>query len=477
MWRSYAVRVPALLGILLILCALFPHEQQGFLEFCTIQERLSLSQASHDAGYGALQSSYGWRRRTETPIDSLWRVTNRVERFANRTRGFLTVTRLSGCADLGTDFSEDPLTMLMYESFYGPDEFRFLIEGPEIIAPEQMHRGRCLYEFEYEVSTHGNYRFVLYHTRSNYDSADEVSKTFPPLHYDDLLGQQYWIMFAERAAIDVVNSVKVAAAVVPLCPSSPSGRYVVKAVSSRVRQFSHGPPIRFHSRLDSSEHVEWIPYDCSLQGSKLRLRMRVLFVGDSHMRHTFAFFLAQCGAVSRAVKGQKSLSCSDSLVNSDCNGAKLCFFHDTMGSQYESRINATDWDAVVINFGVWPLSYQGHWTVRGYADQVRKFFKYAKSNLLGLCVVWVSSVGYPLRRDPHIVSLNDTRTLVRTSMFNRVATYEANRAGIQSVDAFSLSRALLEHSPDGSHYPFSVFQSPLRKMILTAIRSCETKDV
>ena len=82
---------------------------------------------------------------------------------------------------------------------FGPDELTLELEGPEIVWMMQRHLGQCKYMFEYRVETPGLYRLVARSYRGNFESINEVQGGvggpyyFPPIHYDDLVGEWAWI--------------------------------------------------------------------------------------------------------------------------------------------------------------------------------------------------------------------------------------------------------------------------------------------
>lgn len=82
---------------------------------------------------------------------------------------------------------------------FGPDELTMELEGPEIVWMKQEHLGECKYRFEYRVAEPGLYRLVAWSYRGGFESINEVQGGsggpyyFPPIRYDDLVGEWAWI--------------------------------------------------------------------------------------------------------------------------------------------------------------------------------------------------------------------------------------------------------------------------------------------
>jgi hypothetical protein len=62
----------------------------------------------------------------------------------------------------------------------GPDDISVWLEGAELIAPLGRHVGDCTYDFTFRATIPGVYRVVAVVTRSDWDSLDEVEKSYPP---------------------------------------------------------------------------------------------------------------------------------------------------------------------------------------------------------------------------------------------------------------------------------------------------------
>jgi hypothetical protein len=96
--------------------------------------------------------------------------------------GVLRLVRAVGCnPDIDKSrMAYDDAAIAAVAEALGPDDISVWLEGAELIAPLGRHVGDCTYDFTFRATIPGVYRVVAVVTRSDWDSLDEVEKSYPP---------------------------------------------------------------------------------------------------------------------------------------------------------------------------------------------------------------------------------------------------------------------------------------------------------
>ena len=109
------------------------------------------------------------------PVDITKKITVEQCKLTSMT-GLFRVTKTTLCKE-GMTFTSDAWVQKWVTTEYGPDEFDFHLEGPELIAldvpPTRNYLGNCISEMPYHLMVPGKYHVNMVWWRENYISHSE----------------------------------------------------------------------------------------------------------------------------------------------------------------------------------------------------------------------------------------------------------------------------------------------------------------
>ena len=109
------------------------------------------------------------------PVDITKKITVEQCKLTSMT-GLFRVTKTTLCKE-GMTFTSDAWVQKWVTTEYGPDEFDFHLEGPELIAldvpPTRNYLGNCISEMPYNLMVPGKYHVNMVWWRENYISHSE----------------------------------------------------------------------------------------------------------------------------------------------------------------------------------------------------------------------------------------------------------------------------------------------------------------
>ena len=89
----------------------------------------------------------------------------------------------------GPAFAEEPPPAMVEDAWdLGPDEFFFLLEGPEFLKPRGVHVGGCRYVFPFTLTLPGAFRLLLLALRSDWLALEETGGAVAALPYPSGMG-------------------------------------------------------------------------------------------------------------------------------------------------------------------------------------------------------------------------------------------------------------------------------------------------
>jgi hypothetical protein len=183
-------------------------------------------------------------------------------------QGKFVVQRLHDCS-LEKSFLYDKAIEGELRDRFGPDELTLELEGPEFVWLEQEHVGSCKYNFAYRVKTPGIYRVVGFSYRGDFESLNEKQESdyyFPPILYDNLVGDSVWIDLSLREGDTFTeNTYKKHAKCTKL--DSP-GRWVhrtgINIFKNVTVQHKARPKGTGRGWAINPREYRWSPYNCNL---------------------------------------------------------------------------------------------------------------------------------------------------------------------------------------------------------------------
>ena len=99
------------------------------------------------------------------------------------------ITRLVGCR-APRDVATSAETLSRFVRRFGPDEIEVMLEGAELLPCETSHLGACRYLARCGVVRKGGtYHLLAMHMRSQYDALDEKRPDWPPMQWDQIVGE------------------------------------------------------------------------------------------------------------------------------------------------------------------------------------------------------------------------------------------------------------------------------------------------
>lgn len=403
--------------------------------------------------------------------------------------GRFIVHKAIGCSD--RDFSSDGLYRRMAHRLCGPDEFQFVLEGPELIDLRSalQYHGSCTYVFPFNVTIDGTYHLHLVLQRENWAGADETDPRWPVAHCDQPLGNHVFLSFGQlnrtHSALQAAQSgdwLHRCQLKPPLHGAVDSSWYAYmrgRWVSTRIHPADVAEmflPVK-NPELKGGcwrappvvplEAYQWQPYQCkqryfAAQEARECIRdQHLVFRGDSHMRVLFnALMQLACGAEQQGTWTNDY--CHDDARHGQglCPGPawkNLCVVNDTVGEAGPGCVvdkGGCGRGVTIANFGHHPASGFHHWTNAKYRKRVDEYvqqLKQAPAERLRSEFMWMQSNHMMLRKDPFIMTFEDWRTLSRLAIMNDYADTRMQELGVSILPAFVQTGAIRHMDPDISH--------------------------
>ncbi len=393
------------------------------------------------------------------------------------------ITRLVGCR-APRDVAGSAETLSRFVRRFGPDEIEVMLEGAELLPCNVSHRGACRYLARCGIVRRGGaYHLLAMHLRSNYDALDEKRSDWPPLQWDQLVGEG-----AVLELPSVANRPQRDAEPTDVCDEAcgrhvASGRWVdARATPPSVQPV--GTLTRVGERVRrlwvTPSRYEWQPTDCAMRDWTLPLltgclrsaSVRALrVVGDSHASTLFGQLISalKWDADPRTLKAPAR---GDSLFERTATVASdgVVAFKDYNEHLYHrspDAFGAGNGTAVLVNFGQheaaarMPLELFEAKVRAWAADAVRWRAAGAHRH-----VFWLTGViGIP-RTDGYVRGHGDGRTIHRSILFNDAASRIAVDATIPLIDNTAPIRAFPLLTKDSAHYTDPVFRLHMPNVVL-----------
>jgi hypothetical protein len=246
-------------------------------------------------------------------------------------QGKFVVQRLHDC-NLEKSFLYDKAIEGELRDRFGPDELTLELEGPEFVWLEQKHVGSCKYHFAYRVETPGLYRLVGYSYRGGYESLNEKQEPeyyFPPIQYDNLVGDSVWIDLNHREG-DISAEITHKKKRLKCTKLNSPGRWVHKTginiFKNATVQHKARPRGTGRGWAINPREYRWSPYDCYLesftnsQAGDCLSNRGIQFRGDSHTRILFNHLMSfSCGVVP----GEMCFSGKSESEHAPCRASKV----------------------------------------------------------------------------------------------------------------------------------------------------------
>jgi hypothetical protein len=399
--------------------------------------------------------------------------------------GTFELVRLVGCPETarskcaessGVSCSRPPLfdgvsnATIADAQLLGPDEFSFVLEGPEYLILHGTHMGDCKYSFPYSLTIPGLYRVFVLAIHADWDAVADT-EPFPGLTLDRPVGDELFYSFGDPTFTEHARSLVLTApssthnVKVPCFEPSPAGRWVFASPDAPT-MFSRTPAVPIYPEwafppqialyTDLSRDLIYLPYRCrwpldlyAIESvRKCLVGKSLLFKGDSQMRVLFNEFMRNALRVPQAaVKGVTSPFCVDGIRKDNIEVNKLegmvtpffsCIGDDPFLSSTSMRSgNPLEPHpfAVIVNAGqhfAAASRFVNKLSALGYEHQLEQYFFedtfISEAHARGLegvssfrGVVWVDTFPLPIRNDRHIHQHRDGRSHHRMELFNRIA--------------------------------------------------------
>lgn len=343
---------------------------------------------------------------------------------------------------------------------WGANELVAQLEGPELHAAvlervaDAKYAGSCTYEASWAVHTPGTYLLLVLRTRTRYAAVNEDAMFWPELSYDAIVNRTVhiqWQMPCKDGTRRPHGTWVAKAGANWSVPGHRPGRSREDSVWTTVAldESSAHQPATLNTYSWQSTCGGNSPSPPRLTPSHAR-QLKVLFVGDSHVRTAFLDVIKLVGVVGQsndpATVGHKWTE--SWCAESDGRKSQWCFRYNNMGT-CEPDLNA--WDAVLWNFGQHHASGRYHATFNTYAAAVaHAIFCIKRQNAT---VAWMDSPPLPLRNDPWVHAYKDWRSFHRLAAFNAHSGAQFRDAGMPVLSLWEATLPLINKLDDGAHFP------------------------
>lgn len=463
----------------------------------------------------------------------------RRSKYCTGCDGTFELVRLVGCPNTanskcananGAACSQPPLfdgvsnATIADAQLLGPDEFSFVLEGPEYLILHGTHMGDCRYSFPYSLTVPGVYRVFVLAIHADWDAVADT-EPFPGLTLDRPVGDELFYTFGDPTFTELARLLVLSAPlakhnVLALCSEpSPAGRWVL-ATSDALNLFNRTPKVPFFPEwafppqialyTDLTRDLVYLPYRCrwpvdlyAIENvKKCLVGKSLLFKGDSQMRVLFNEFMRNALRVPKAaVKGVTSPFCVDgirkeNIAINQLEGMVVPFFSCIGDDPFLSSTNMRSGNplephpfAVIVNAGqhfAAASRFVSKLSVFEYERTLERYFFAGRflsdANARGLegpsffrGAVWVNTFPQPIRNDHYVHSHRDGRSNHRLELFNRIAERTLEKMALHQLQpgtmqarplmgflrGFETLLPLLPTFPDQSHAEGTQALTPL----------------
>ncbi|CAD7976303.1 unnamed protein product [Amoebophrya sp. A25] len=387
-------------------------------------------------------------------------------------------------------YTRNPAWAQMVNNITGPDEFEFLLYGPEIheLSMDSRYLGDCTYNLPFRISIPATYRVEFWSQASRCARVDELNPRWLPGNDDDVLGSRVSIVLGDPSnAVHkwqaLMNGTDEKSRPLASCDFSerPSefgdGRWVYS------KRPSAGNFTRAAMYGSIQDEFTWVPWRCHIPtyskgAAKSCLEGKsVSLWGDSHMRQLYnAIVTYACGA--DAPRGQwHQDSCSTG--SKACPRLKVCVFNDPFGKRLPEELRVRsgalrdEADLIISNFGQHPADGAHQWTSQMYNDSLQKYAHALQSNSGSAAVIssgtylWHETNDHPFNNGGWFRAYKDHRTSPLIRLWNILAKNKMESTNLRILPAYRSfrSRSYTKHQ----HMKTEILQASVVQFILNTL--------
>ena len=427
-------------------------------------------------------------------------------------KGMYRIKKSKLCNDDHHSITKDATLQKFVNEKYGPDEYEFHLQGPELIAMNQVYYGKCVTIFHYELQITGRYRVYLVHMRENYMSHSEIVG-WPICHYDQPLGSKLFVHFGKTKEVeDSENKLQAllkfqsgqtenTTTTIPLCTSdnieeSNDGGWITlwKKDELSTKLFTLTPDImrnnpeypvgvpRIQGGSDKASlnyqrgvvikpyvghdkyvwkskkcHLNYHPpkdaYQC-LKGKSIKMH------GDSQMQrlhYALVTYVCGCGRAYCPATPMEGYDYKPTYQNlqdpkNKCGSTSNIQIGMNRDDDGDGHPNVNTVDLTFVNFGQHPADAFHKWPLAKYRQHVDSYLaKIVAQKGYKSKFIWVSTPAVAFRKDTFIRGYKDWRTNGRLERFNEYAATQMKKHGIRVLDLFRMSQGMTDLNPDNAH--------------------------
>lgn len=392
--------------------------------------------------------------------------------------------------DFRSDWTDNKLYRDQVEARFGPEEFYFILEGPEMMGLnlEQVHLGNCRYEIPFRVEIPGRYRINLMWHRSAYRAVDEHLNVWPLAFMSYPLGDNVYIEIGSKHDTAATWTRIHQGQGLPPCTASFNkamqfGRWVSQTPNVNFEQIPMPKQRKYIRVFVNATLYDWMPYDCILpRWSELldRIKKQNAFgtpqpqfeiAGDSHALVMYlGIFEALCETRDLQSKFGWHRSLNESLASCgkpeykssynylfSSNSGLLCKRLDFIKKSNDENVLKKTY---IANFGHHSMGQP--FALKKLTDQLDCVVRMLNDIPRRTALIWFDSPVQPARIDDWIRGYKDGRTLIRVIAWNAYARSVFEQYAVWTVPLNRMTLGVYGSFADDAHYPKAIYAEAAR---------------